>query len=302
MSHFSSFNISPRFADCLLREFRHRFNMNLSRLHRPESVDFGHYNHWIVEEIQSLSASVYTDPTKHLFVKWVNGKGFEPTTESFGIVEMSSAVRENYLLEPFSRASDSSASQRAKQYVCASMNTRYEILPVHTKEEMRIFKQLLEDEGHRFDSKQMCRIFNTRANGRDIFYKVPELLEKYKRKVYDKARNAESTLSVSKPEIIQVRKLIKHNRCHKSNLPAPPLRTLEVLNPRSTLPIAPIPIRAQSTSTASFNIPIAPKPGAILPKVEKASRKRPRCQNCSQNDPLTECPGGYNRKYCVANK
>jgi hypothetical protein len=54
MSHFGSFNVSPRFANCLLREFRHRYNIGLARLHRPGTIHFGHVDTWIIDQLQTL--------------------------------------------------------------------------------------------------------------------------------------------------------------------------------------------------------------------------------------------------------
>jgi hypothetical protein len=93
MSHFSGFNASPRYADCFLAEFRHRFNNSLGRLNVPGTIDFGHHDPWLINTLQELSTDVFDDPALHLFPTWVNSDRFEATGETFGILQLSEDVR-----------------------------------------------------------------------------------------------------------------------------------------------------------------------------------------------------------------
>jgi hypothetical protein len=107
-------------------------NINIGRLHDPKAFDFGHYDVWIIDRLQTLSKEVYDNPENHLFPTWVNNDSFESTGESFGIVEVEESVRLVYNILP--------CLEKDAPYLCRRMNTKFPILPVHTKEERTLFR------------------------------------------------------------------------------------------------------------------------------------------------------------------
>ena len=101
MVHFSAFNCSPRFIDVFLADFRQVHNLNVQRLNIPGSLNFVHYDTWLIDKLQYLSRKLYDNSDLHLFKSWVNSYSFEHTGEEFGIMKMNAGLKEDLKIENY---------------------------------------------------------------------------------------------------------------------------------------------------------------------------------------------------------
>lgn len=75
-------------SDCLLAEFRHRYNHHQSERRRLGFPKVGHYDTWLLDSLQLL---VEANHGVLLYPNWSNTSNFKPTAEGFGTVPLHSA-------------------------------------------------------------------------------------------------------------------------------------------------------------------------------------------------------------------
>jgi hypothetical protein len=76
-------------ADCLVGERRNRFTHRLSERRQTGFPKFGHYDTWLIDELQLL---VERNHGVHLYPGWTNKADFCDTTERSGTVPLHSAA------------------------------------------------------------------------------------------------------------------------------------------------------------------------------------------------------------------
>jgi hypothetical protein len=103
---------------------------------------------------------------------WVNGRLYLQTKEQFGIAITPDSVMVNNGMQPY----EPSTSHLMKfPFLAQQQNTRFAITMVCHDAEKKLFTEFKKSGNpafsrHRF--QQAATIWNARANGRDIFYKV----------------------------------------------------------------------------------------------------------------------------------
>jgi hypothetical protein len=308
ISHFSAFNCTPVYADSILAMCRHRHNFTVGRMHRRDAEKFKHFDVWVINELHSLSRKVYTNqPQKFLFKKWQNSDEFESTTETFGLVKLSDEVRNEYEFKSYDGYAD---------FVCEKMNLKYPLRPVYTPAEKRLFQSLISSNGT-FESRKMAIEFNRRANGRDIFYKTKEIMEKYERKEFKRQYNAvQSRIIVDDDQQLLHRELTQ--RVNIIENPIEPLLVPEVFRLKSPTTFTASQTPSQSSVSRIsvqperriVNIaPGAPKAVRILPYpmptgikrlapqggIVPTSLQKKSCKKCGS----VNCPGRNKSNRCL---
>jgi hypothetical protein len=131
-----------------------------------------HFNISLMAELQQIAervSSVYPHPNP--LQGWVNGQLYCQTKEQFGIARTPSTIIEGSGMQFYDHAK--SAGLRL-QFLAQQQNTLYAITMVCHDDEKRLFRQLKRDNVSfiRNNFHQGAVIWNAKANGKTIFYKV----------------------------------------------------------------------------------------------------------------------------------
>jgi hypothetical protein len=266
-----------------------------------------------------------------------NGIHFFPVGESFGICPVPDFTKQH--LEMASHKSDNQyplpsactiedvlqlcalpmASVRRRkmstyQYLAQIQNTKYPVVPIHTKREQDKFWQLyteLESSHNKAnpDFIRMAKEWCYRTNKQNElfprnkipadFYKIPELLESF----FNKSQNNNTYFNTTKISKNTARLTAAKSAVNPSNRPnvvinSPvPLSGLKHTSPR---PLASnIPVKRPSHSPRIFMPQLLPLPPInIITKKRKISKKR--CFTCAQREPANMyiCPGKQKLQEC----
>ena len=200
-------NASPEFADALIAEFRHRHNEKASRRNRPDYPDIGHFDTWIVDDICILSSEL--GAIESPIEGWVSGKLFKPTNEQYGVLPLTS-IPDNCLLKD--EASLDGLTDSLK-YLARKMKSRLPFLPVSTRDEKRLFRELYSVDPEKKPSlDDMLEIWNRdKADGKKIFFKLKSHLLNYE-KEFNNGQNIRNTMTPCLPNIDALRTTLTMNQ------------------------------------------------------------------------------------------
>lgn len=180
---WSSWHMGVEMSDCLLREFRHRHNHNVSVKKRLGYPDIGHYDTWKVDEIQNL---VEQNHSILVYPNWSNASDMRQTKESLGTVPLHNKTLEEEMASI--TLSDDVKFNGTLQYLKDAMNVKCPFLPVLKDEEKQLFSRLMLEHGEKIDENKMAREWCKYVDGKDIFPKLPTHLRTYFNQ-YEKRHN-----------------------------------------------------------------------------------------------------------------
>lgn len=197
---FGSYNAGPEFADCLLAEYRNRHNERASVRNRPNYPDVGHYDPWLIDELkEALTSATGAEQLNN----WVESNSFAPTTESYGIVALSS-----YEDESVKRFDPELNLKPSHRFLAKKMQSKYPFLPVSTEEERRLFRQLTLKYRQTKNYDALTSDWNSQANGSTIMYKLPSHLSTYEA-IFLKNANLRDSIAESKENLNAFKMLLK---------------------------------------------------------------------------------------------
>jgi hypothetical protein len=180
---FASFNAGPELADCIMAEYRHRHNVDVQRTRKGVYPNFLHYDVWILNELKSITTRLFVGLVP--FHDWLGTDEFQSTGETFGIT---TSPRFSSNLRGYLPLSDGGPKMTAAHdYLACKMDTRFPILPIYTKEEKSLFKELYTTNPLQ-SNEDIMEAFLMKADGQKIFYKAEVHIKSY-RKDYLAARN-----------------------------------------------------------------------------------------------------------------
>ena len=192
--------------------------------------------------------------------------------------------------------------------------TRYAVVPVHTREEMAFFKELLKSRiGETINWVSEAQKWNDKANGRNIFYKTAEALKAYYKHYY-RRRLEEASERRQDVEFATKRARVEHTtvpaaRQFATSVDETRRRKVSVLMSATTIADA-----AEANASSSATVP--PAPGApvatatlVAPKVPAAltvsvaTNNQPvglpkhtrKCAHCR----VAGCPGVGGQRHCT---
>ncbi|KAG8910810.1 hypothetical protein FRC02_007000 [Tulasnella sp. 418] len=154
---------SPRHAHMALLDFILKHNLQV-----------GTYN-WTARLIV---------PTSHVITGWVNGDLYSPTTEVLGILPVPGSIQAEVGMTEFNPDS-LDAGQHQHRYLAKVQNTCFAVISVHSKAEKDLFSEMMaknsfSPSGNGLPNwKHGAKIWNEKANGSTIFYKLHEHLRAY---------------------------------------------------------------------------------------------------------------------------
>ncbi|KAI8136866.1 hypothetical protein BJV82DRAFT_675472 [Fennellomyces sp. T-0311] len=224
MRSFTSFNASVQLTDAIIVYYVLHHNLNVGTMNRYGKPYSGHYLPWITQSINRLRVEVghpllITQEDPH-----GNTLCFEGSTEeSFGICRLPDSWIEYFGMEKNNKEvevkhSASETIEHAAQisahlaisltkqtdnqyeYLAQKQGTKYAIVPIHTKEEVSLFKGFLENDKRFRDTKPnwdlLAQEWSKKANGINIFYKTPEHLQGYDNVRMDRSKYT-NTISIN---------------------------------------------------------------------------------------------------------
>ncbi|KAJ7826442.1 hypothetical protein B0H13DRAFT_316589 [Mycena leptocephala] len=183
----------------LLSDFCYRKNTESGSLHRDGIVYDGHYDPWIEDDIDILYQSLPFDQPRETRPGYLNVSLFERTQESFFISELPQHIRDSYNIPPHDHPLrtntditplplvDLSGARTCRyEFLAAAQNTKFALVPIHTNEEYALFNSAVRPGGQFGNQssgppnfKEMTKWWSTRANGKAIFFKIPEHLQNH---------------------------------------------------------------------------------------------------------------------------
>jgi len=118
---------------------------------------------------------------------WVNGNFYQQTPEKFLVLPTTDADIENLRIERYQEKSRQDKLAISHDQVARLQNAKFALVPVHTREEINCFKDLVKPllplPSNRIQVwKDLVVIWNHKADGKTIFYKSVEYLDSYYRK------------------------------------------------------------------------------------------------------------------------
>ncbi|KAM5545887.1 hypothetical protein V8D89_000013 [Ganoderma adspersum] len=188
---FTSFNVSARFAVGTKNRTRHAY-------------------------IRHFDVPLKNCPSGRR--QWINGNDYEPAGETFGIMLYNSEIQDKYHFLPFNSPMASELKYR-NTYLAQRQGTRYAVLPVHTSKERSIFHSLVSTSASfktraQPDWHMLAVEWSGQANGRDIFYKLPEHLKSYF-KIWTDISSEKSSVTLTAQAIQHLHTLVQsRNRGH----------------------------------------------------------------------------------------
>ena len=108
----------------------------------------------------------------------INLHDYADTHEQQFLLPMPEDVKRDYGMQDFDEATVLKAGHK---WLARRQNVKYPVLPVESVEEMRMFRQQVPGTSHVYarQFRLIASEWNQRADGKEIFYKVPEQLDAY---------------------------------------------------------------------------------------------------------------------------
>lgn len=177
---FGRWGYGIEMSNCLLMWFRHRFNHRASERKRLGFPRFGHYDTWLVDDLQNL---VMKNRGVLLYPAWSNSSDYADTPERFGVIPIHSAVLHEKLVERYeqlmSKRKEPHEFTRNLAYVARKTEVPIPFVPVHSKEEISLFKSLVKP-GEKFDADQLALDWMNHVDpDKNIYPKYPAYIRTY---------------------------------------------------------------------------------------------------------------------------
>ena len=179
---FGRWRAGPRLAKALLQEWRHRFNQRMSERRRAGFPKIGHYDTWLIDELQLL---VWHNHGKDLYPHWSNSSHYITTPEQMDFVSMQdeqcTAIVNSKTLSPDVKLT---ADMR---FLAKQTGTILPFVPVCGLDECLHFSTNVNAymQGSTFNAELMALDWCTNSDGLTLFPKLPVHMrlhmEKWKR-------------------------------------------------------------------------------------------------------------------------
>jgi hypothetical protein len=257
---FGTWNVGVEMSDCLMAEWRHRFNQRISERRRLGFPKLGHYDTWLVDQYQLL---VLANHNVLAYPGWTNASDFVDTPESFGTVplhspELGDAIAAIVLSEA---QKTEIKLTREMRYICKSMKVKLPILPVHGEAENKLFSKLVLNQ-HGTDFDRMSIEWCKHVDGVAVFPKLPVYLRQHHAAWLRNSRTRDM-VRMAAPGLTALQKVLDAN---VAMVVAPPPAESPTTSPAAP----PTPVESPPTSPDALSPPtvstlavVAPAPVAV---------------------------------------
>jgi hypothetical protein len=170
---WGSFNTGIETAVSLMDEWRTQHNVKQGYEHTQLHRWIWHCDLWTHNRIHSLCTELgrYAQMPDHL-TEWINGDLFEQTESEYGILSFPAALRDELNMKPYDVDEPCCSGNLA--FLARRLNLLYPLLPIVTDEEQALFRA--EVLGQNINVRTLVRQWNSKANGKTIYYKTEEEL------------------------------------------------------------------------------------------------------------------------------
>jgi hypothetical protein len=166
-------NVGPKTAHVLLVLICYRYNV-MTKIRRCGQPDFGHFELHYIDRIQNRVRDIFNILA---WPRYENQSVFhgKPDMVSVGIGPMT--YNQRYV----EHASEPDANLTGDRlFMAKQMKLRYPILHIGSRQEIRIFNDFMkENNATEANFKKLAEIYKNAANGKDVFYKLPNMLKSY---------------------------------------------------------------------------------------------------------------------------
>jgi len=324
---FGSWVCGVKMADCLLGEFRHRYNTHISERRRLNFPKLGHCDGWLVDKLQHL---VELNSGIILHPHWSNTSDYVSTPETFGTTRIHDDSLEVALIEQIKNLKLRDAADfdlvkknlsRDQKYIMKCMGVELPFLPVTTREEKDLFSRLIR-QGASVGHDALALEWMKHVDGKNIFPKLPVYIRTYLTK-YHKSASARKSAAIAESGMAIIKKINSKNATSASSKePAvsseptlPP--SLPVRSPDMPLPFPPPRVGGETVMTHVTNSvkkfaadkkesTVQLKKGHGKRSSDAQPRKARRCFRCVQQEGKgvanllpDECRGRRARNQCA---
>ena len=136
----------------------------------------GHFDIWLINRLQVLlKATQHLIPETQLLTGWINGDLYASAGERIGILPVPDSIRAAADIQSYHHTQD---FKQRHGYLAQQQNTKYAVVSVHSTEEKLLFKKLMQEDkdftgkNATPDWKNAVKIWNRKADGKNVFYKV----------------------------------------------------------------------------------------------------------------------------------
>jgi len=140
-----------------------------------------HFDVWLINKLQMLLESTkHLIPDQQTLTGWINGDLYTPAGETIGILPVPDSIRGTADIQSYNHRED---FKNRLGYLAQQQKTKFAVVSVHSTQEKVLFKKLMQEDPNFTstnsspDWKKAVTIWNRKADGKDIFYKVSSLLK-----------------------------------------------------------------------------------------------------------------------------
>jgi len=166
-------NVGPKTAHTMLVLVCYRYNVQ-TKIRRCGCIDFGHSELHYIDRIQNRVQEIFNILAwpRHINQSFFHGKR---DMVSVGIGPLTYDPK--YVVQ----ASEPDAVLKGDRYFMAKqMQLKYPILHIGSVAEIKIYNEFMKDHSLTpANLKRLAEIYKDSANGKDIFYKLPNMLKTY---------------------------------------------------------------------------------------------------------------------------
>jgi hypothetical protein len=316
---FRNWEMGVELMDCLLAEFRHRYNHKISERKLPGFPRIGHFDTWLIDLAQNLVARNHA---VRLYPNWSNASDYAPTSESFGLVPMHSHQLGQAVNQQMEKLLAEDERKRVAkkdrfqttmtndmQVICRRNRLGLPFLPVTGEAEFKLFGRLVRLRNGRFDEDTMSFDWLAYCDGKTIFPKLPLYLRWHHKKWL---KNEKTRATVGKASFRSGDRFLKKLHLESAANLASPLVSWPISMPnQDTAPLDQEGDNCVGTTAlvivGGISTTVIADGGAPAPKRSRGNRgedRKPRktrsCHRCSaaKSPRALTCAGNQKRENC----
>jgi hypothetical protein len=125
-----------------------------------------------------LESTKHLIPDHQTLTGWINGDLYTPAGETIGILPVPDSIRATADIQSYNHTED---FKNKHGYLAKQQRTKFAVVSVHSTQEKVLFKKLMQENPNFTgtnsspDWKKAVIIWNRKADGKGIFYKVSSI-------------------------------------------------------------------------------------------------------------------------------